>query len=192
MVLFIIGLVVFLGAHSTRIVADGWRSAQVARIGPGPWKGLYSLVSIAGFVALVWGYGMARAQPVPLWTPPPWTRHLAALLMIASFVLLAAAYVPRNGIRARLHHPMMLGVMVWALAHLAANGTLADVLLFGAFLAWAVAALRAARGRDRVSGTVYPAGTAAGTATTVVVGIVAYGVFAFWLHALLIGVRPFG
>ncbi|HEX7384785.1 MAG TPA: NnrU family protein [Burkholderiaceae bacterium] len=192
MVLFIIGLVVFLGAHSTRIVADGWRSAQVARIGPGPWKGLYSLVSIAGFVALVWGYGMARAQPVPLWTPPPWTRHLAALLMIASFVLLAAAYVPRNGIRARLHHPMMLGVMVWALAHLAANGTLADVLLFGAFLAWAVAALRAARGRDRASGTVYPAGTAAGTATTVVVGIVAYGVFAFWLHALLIGVRPFG
>ena len=192
MVLFIIGLVVFLGAHSTRIVADGWRSAQVARIGPGPWKGLYSLVSIAGFVALVWGYGMARAQPVPLWTPPPWTRHLAALLMIASFVLLAAAYVPRNGIRARLHHPMMLGVMVWALAHLAANGTLADLLLFGAFLAWAVAGLRAARGRDRASGTVYPAGTAAGTATTVVVGIVAYGVFAFWLHALLIGVRPFG
>lgn len=192
MALFIVGLIVFLGAHSTRLVADGWRSAQLARLGPGPWKGLYSLVSIAGFVALIWGYGLARQTTQVLWVPPQWTKHVAALMMLASFVLLVAAYVPRNAIKARLHHPMLLAVQLWAFAHLIANGTLVDLLLFGAFLAWGVADFRSSRARDAAAGTVYPPGTTAGTATTVVAGIVAWGVFAFWLHGPLIGVRPFG
>ena len=120
--MLILGLVLFLGVHSTRIVADGWRTAMRARLGGGAWKGLYALLSIAGFVLLVWGYGLARQQPVALWQPPAGMRHVAALLTLIAFVLLAAAYVPRNAIKARLHHPMVLAVKVWALAHLLANG----------------------------------------------------------------------
>jgi uncharacterized membrane protein len=192
MILLVLGLVLFLGVHSTRIVADGWRGEQLARLGERGWKGLYSLVSIAAFVLLVWGYGQARQQPVVLWSPPIWTRHVAALLMLVSAVLLVAAYVPRNAIKARLHHPMLLAVKVWAVAHLLANGNLADVLLFGAFLVWAVLDFRSARRRDRAAHTVYPPGTTAGTLKALLIGVVAWAVFAFWLHGPLIGVRPFG
>ncbi|MEO7547851.1 MAG: NnrU family protein [Ramlibacter sp.] len=192
MLMLILGLVLFLGVHSTRIAADGWRNATIARIGALPWKGLYAVVSIAGFVLLVWGYGLARQQPVVLWSPPRGMNHLAALLMVFAFILLVATYVPRNAIKARLHHPMVLSVKVWALAHLLSNGNLADVVLFGAFLVWAVLSFRAARARDRLAGTVYAAGTATGTAITVVVGLAAWAAFAFWGHAVLIGVRPLG
>lgn len=192
MTLLILGLVIFLGVHSVRVFGEGFRSAQVARLGPNGWKGVYSLASIVGFALLLWGYGQARQTPEVLWASPIWTRHLASLLTLLSFVLLAAAYVPRNGIKAKFHHPMVLGVKVWALAHLLANNTLADVILFGSFLIWAVLSFRAARARDRAAGTVYPAGTAAGTGITVVVGLAAWAVFAFWGHAALIGVRPFG
>jgi uncharacterized membrane protein len=192
MSLLILGLVIFLGVHSTRIFADGWRTATIARIGERPWKGVYALLSIVGFVLLVWGYGQARQLPGLWWQAPRGLRDVTALLMLVSFVLLVAAYVPRNAIRARLHHPMVLAVKVWAFAHLLSNGTPADVLLFGAFLVWAILSFRAARRRDRVAQTVYAAGTTAGTVTTVVVGIVAWAVFAFWAHGLLIGVRPIG
>lgn len=192
MTALIVGLVIFLGVHSVRIVAEPWRTTMRARLGENGWKGLYSVLSLAGFVLLVWGYGQARLDPVPLWTPMLWARHLASLLVLASFVLLAAAYVPRNGIKAKLHHPMVLAVKLWALAHLLANHTLADVLLFGSFLVWAVLSFRAARQRDRAAGTVYPAGTLAMTGVTVAVGLVAWAVFAFWAHAALFGVRPFG
>lgn len=192
MAILILGLVLFLGVHSTRIVADGWRGATIARIGEMPWKGIYSLLSIAGFALVIWGFRIARADTLVLYTPPVWTRHLAALLLVVSFILLVAAYVPRNAIKAKLHHPMVLGVKVWALAHLLANGVAADVVLFGAFLAWAVFSYRAARQRDRANNTVYPAGTASMTALTVVIGVAAWAVFAFMLHGPLIGVRPFG
>ena len=188
----ILGLVLFLGVHSVRIVADGWRAQMRARLGEGPWKGLYSVVSAVGLGLIVWGYGMARQQPVVLWMPPTGMRHAAALLTLVAFVLLAAAYVPRNAIRARLHHPMVLGVKVWALAHLLANGTVADVLLFGSFLLWAVLSFRAARQRDRAQGTVYAPGTPGATAATAVVGVAAWAAFAFWGHAWLIGVAPLG
>lgn len=192
MAYLIAGLVVFLGVHSVRIFADDWRTARIAQMGEGPWKGLYSVMSIAGFVLLVWGYGVARAGSVDLWVPPVWTRHLAALLTIPAFVLLAAAYVPGTHIKAAVKHPMMLGVKTWALAHLLSNGRLADVLLFGAFLVWAVLAFRAARGRDRVGGLTYPAVGPARDAIAVVVGIVAWAAFAFYLHVRWIGVPPFG
>jgi uncharacterized membrane protein len=192
MTLLLIGLVLFLGVHSTRIFAEGWRTQMRGKLGENGWKGLYSLLSIAGFALLVWGYGQARLEPVVLWAAPRWTAHLAALLMLLSFVFLAAAYVPGNGIKARLHHPMVLGVKVWALAHLLANNTLADLLLFGGFLVWAVLSFRAARGRDRAAGTVYAPGRAGPTLVTVVVGLLAWAAFAFWAHAALIGVRPFG
>jgi len=192
MSLLVLGLILFLGVHSVRIVSDGWRARTMARVGEGAWKGAYSLLSGLGLVLIVWGYGMARRSPVVLWESPPGMRHLAGLLTMVAFVGIAAAYVPRNAIKARLHHPMVLGVKAWALAHLLANGTLADVLLFGGFLAWAVFAFRAARRRDRAAGTVYPPGTPAGTAAATGVGVAAWAAFALWGHAALIGVRPFG
>jgi uncharacterized membrane protein len=192
MTILLLGLLIFLGVHSVRIFADPWRSAMRVRLGEGAWKGLYSLVALAGFALLIWGYGQARQAPVELWTPPVAMRHLAALLTAVAFVFIAAAYVPRNAIKAKLHHPMLLGVKAWALAHLLANGTLADVLLFGGFLAWAVVCFASSRRRDRANGTVYPAGTASGTAISVVVGLLAWAAFAFWLHGMLIGVKPFG
>jgi uncharacterized membrane protein len=192
MTLLVLGLVIFLGIHSARIFADGARGAFIAQRGENAWKGLYSVVSLVGFVLIVWGFGVARQQPVVLWASPTWLRHVAALLMLASFVLLVAAYVPGNGIKARLHHPMTLGVKTWAFAHLIANNTLADLLLFGGFLAWAVMVFIAARKRDRAAGTVYPPGRADRTVITVVVGVVGWVAFALWLHTWLIGVRPFG
>ncbi len=191
MTALILGLLLFLGVHSVRIVAEGWRAGMLQRLGPQRWKGLYTLVSLAGFALIVWGYGQARMTPVPLWAPPLWTRHLAGLLMLVSLVLLVAAHVPRNALKARLHHPMVLAVKVWALAHLLANGMLADVLLFGAFGLWAVADFRSARQRDRAAGTVYAPGTTAGTLLAVGVGLLLWAALAFWGHAWLFGVRPF-
>ena len=192
MFVLLLGLVVFLGVHSVRIAADGWRTATIARVGERPWKAVYALLSVAGFVLIVWGFSLARQQPVQLWMPPRGMRHLAALLTLIAFVLLAATYVPRNAIKARLHHPMVLSVKVWALAHLLANGNLAHVILFGSFLVWAVLSFRAARARDRAAGTVYAPGTTAGTLATVVVGVAGWALFAFWAHGALIGIRPIG
>eukprot|EP01041_Mallomonas_annulata_P029696 gene29696-51726_t len=143
------GLLLFLGTHSLRIFADGWRSQLIGRVGPLPWKGLVSVLSLAGFALLVWGWGMARQAPVVLWQPPVGMRHAASLLTLLAFVLLAAAYVPGNAIKARFHHPMVLGVKTWALAHLLSNGNAAHVLLFGSFLAWAVLLFISSRRRDR-------------------------------------------
>jgi uncharacterized membrane protein len=192
MSILIIGLIIFLGLHSVRIVADDWRTQKRLQWGEGAWKGLYSVASIVGFGLLVWGYGLARQQPVVLWVPPVATRHIAATLMLIAMILLVAAYVPGNAIKSKLHHPMVLSVKTWALAHLLANGNLADVVLFGSFLAWAVACFIAARKRDRAAGTVYPAGKTVSTVITVVIGLLVYGGFVAYLHRVLIGVPVFG
>jgi uncharacterized membrane protein len=191
MTALILGLVLFLGIHSARIVAEDQRRAFIARRGANAWKGLYTLVSLAGFALLVWGYGQARQQPTVLWTAPTALRHVSSLLMLVSFVLLVAAYLAGNHIKAKLHHPMTLAVKVWAFAHLLANNTLADLLLFGSFLVWSIAVFAAARRRDRAAGVTYPVGTASRTLLAVVIGVVAWIVFALWLHGWLIGVRPF-
>ena len=192
MTALILGLLIFLGVHSVRIVAEPWRRRTIARIGENAWKGAYSLLAGLGLALIVWGYAQARHAPIALWTPQPWARHLAGLLTLVAFVLLAAAYVPGNGIKARLHHPMLLGVKVWALAHLLANHTLADLLLFGGFLLWAILDFRAARRRDAAAGTVYPPGRFSRSLLAAAVGVVAWGLFAFWLHGAWLGVRPFG
>lgn len=191
MIVLVLGLVLFLGVHSVRVFADDWRATQLAARGEGLWKGVYSLLSLAGLVLIVHGYGLARTAPVELWNPPVWTRHLASLLTLVAFVLLAAAYVPRTRIKAAVGHPMVLGVKVWAFAHLIANGRLADLVLFGAFLVWAIVLYGASRRRDRRKGTRYVAGPASRDAIAVVAGVVAWAAFAFWLHGALIGVRPF-
>jgi uncharacterized membrane protein len=118
MTLLILGLILFLGMHSVRVFADDWRSAQIRRVGPQAWKGIYSILSLAGFVLLVWGYGEARSAPAVLWTPPTGLRHLAALLTLVAFVLLAAAYVPGTRIKRAVGHPMVAGTKAWALADL--------------------------------------------------------------------------
>jgi uncharacterized membrane protein len=188
----VLGLVVFLGVHSIRIVADDWRSARIATGGERPWKGLFALASLVGFALIVWGYGLARENPVVLWSAPTWARHAAALLVLLGFILIAATYVPRNHFKAALGHPMYAGTKLWAFGHLLANGTLADLLLFGSFLVWAVAGFRSGRVRDRRAGLSYPAGTGRKTIETVVIGTLVWAVFTFVLHGPLIGVRPLG
>ncbi|MHB1057015.1 MAG: NnrU family protein [Rhodanobacter sp.] len=190
MPVLILGLVLFLGMHSLRVFADGWRSRQRARLGEKTWKGLFALVSIVGFVLICWGFGLARHHPVLLYVPPLWLRHLNALFTLVAFVLLAAARVPRNHLKARLHHPQVLAVKVWAFGHLLATGMLHDVVLFGAFLLWAIVLFAASRRRDRREAIVYPAGTAKGDVLAVLIGVVAWAVFALWLHLWLIGVNP--
>ena len=194
MLLLLLGLILFLGVHSVRIVADGWRARVIAARGPGPWKAMYSLASIAGFALICIGFGQARLAPVVLWSPPRWTHDLAGLLTLVAFVLVTAAYVPGNAVKARLKDPMILGVKTWALAHLLANGTLADAILFGSFLAWAVLDFRAARRRRGAGLEAGPATPVSGarTAIAIGVGVVAWAAFAFWLHRALIGVAPFG
>lgn len=193
MTYLIIGLVLFLGLHSVRIVGEDWRARQLQARGEAVYKGVYSVFSLLGLVLIVYGFGVARETPVVLWTVPVALRHVAALLVLLAFVLLAAAYVPGNAIKARVHHPMVLGVKTWALAHLLTTGRLETTVLFGAFLLWTVLDFSAARKRDRLAGTatVVPASKAA-TVLTVGLGAGAYAVFAVLLHGLLIGIRPFG
>ena len=191
MTLLIAGLILFIATHSLRIFADDWRSRMVSKIGPMPWKGLVSVASLVGIILMSKGYAAARAAPVLLWQSPVWMSHLVSLLMLVAFILFIAAYVPKNVIKARLGHPMIISVKIWAFGHLLANGTVADLLLFGGLLAWAVMSFRAARQRDRREGVTRVAGSAMPTVITVAVGAVIWAWFAFQGHAWLIGVRPF-
>ena len=190
MSVLILGLVLFLGVHSLSIVNPGWREAVVARRGEKAWQLAYGLVAILGFALIAWGYGLARAEPVLLYAPPTWLRHLYLLLMVFVFPLLFAAYLPGR-IRDATRHPMLAGVKLWALAHLLANGTLADVLLFGSFLVWAVA--------DRISlkrrvGPPVPGPGASRYNDLIAVagGLAVYVLFVVWAHRWLIGVSPVG
>ena len=191
MLVLVTGLVVLLGIHFTGVVAPAFRERMVTRIGLGPWKLIYSAVSIAGLLLLVWGYGIARADPTVLWAPPGWGRHAAALLTVIAFVLIVAAYVPGTHFKSALGHPMTFGVALWAFGHLLANGTLRALILFGAFLAWSIVTYAVRRSRDRAAGVTYPPGTLARDVVVVVAGAAVALAFALWLHAPLIGVRPF-
>jgi uncharacterized membrane protein len=191
MPLLILGLVVFLGIHAVSIVAPAWRARQIALHGEGRWKGAYALFSAIGLALLIVGYGQARQMPVVLYTPPVFLRHLALLLMLPVFPLLVATYFPARISRAA-KHPMLLAVKLWATAHLLANGTLADVVLFGAFLVWAVA--------DRISvkrRTVAERHDAPGAprrpyndVIVIFVGLAIYAAFLVGIHRWLIGVSP--
>lgn len=192
MSILILGLIVFIGVHCTRLVAPAWRDAQVVRFGRQGWRSLYSVASLVGLALIVWGYGVARRAPTVLWSPPVGARHLTALLVLIAFVLIAAAYVPRNRIKQTIGHPMMTGVAIWALGHLLVNGTLHAVVLFAVFLVWGAIGAVVWRRRDRAAGVRYPVGTLTGDTITVIVGLIAWAVFAFALHRWLIGVSPLG
>ena len=202
MALLILGLVLFLGAHSTRIFAENWRQAILERLGEKAYKGVYTLVSLLGFGLMVFGFDQVRWDSPLLWAPPVWVKHAAALLMLLSLVLLASAYTPRNAIKAKLHHPMVLSVKVWALAHLLANPRLADVVLFGAFLLWSVLNFRAARQRDRLAAASEQAGegsaalqpeiSISATWRAIGIGVVVWAFLLSRGHTWLFGVSPIG
>jgi len=192
MTLLVLGLIAFLGLHLVRVVAEPWRLRQIAALGPMGWKAAYSLASIAGLALLVWGFSQARASAPVIWTPPHALHYVTALLVLVSFVLFAAAYVPGTWIKAKLGHPMTLGIKTWAFAHLLSTGSLADMLLFGSFLVWAVVVYAAARRRDQAAGVPQSAGALSRDMLAVAVGAVAWIAFAAGLHQRLIGVRPFG
>ena len=189
MLLFVVGLVIFLGIHCVAIVAPGWREAQIARRGEMAWKGLYSGVSIIGFALLIYGYGVARQSPVVLYVAPAMLRHIALALMLPVFPLLLAAYLPGR-IKTAAKHPMLLAVKIWATAHLLANGTLVDVLLFGSFLAWAV--LDRISVKRRAVPRIVPGAPPSrfNDAIVLVGGLGLYAAFLMGLHLWLIGVSP--
>ena len=192
MLVLILGIVVFLGIHSVRIVAPQWRLAKIAQWGEGKWKGLYSLVSLVGLVLLVWGFGMARLEAPILYEPPVWMKHIVLLLMLFAFIFLGLFIAKPGKLKPALKHPMLIAIKTWALAHLLANGDLASLILFLSFLAWAVFDRIALKRQARAG--LAPAAITPGPASNDVIGIaiglVLYGLFIWKLHALLIGVSP--
>lgn len=189
MSLFVVGLVIFLGVHSLSIVNRAWRDRCVARIGEPAWKGLYSLVSLASFSLMCIGYGLARADPIVLYTPPAALRHVAFVVLLPVFPLLLSVYLPGR-LKARARHPMLLATKLWATAHLLVNGTLADVLLFGGFLAWAVADRISVKRRGAPAVAIGPQ-AARNDALAVAGGLAVYALVLLWLHRVLIGIAPF-
>ncbi len=190
MALLLLGLVLFLGVHAFTMARPA-RAGLVERIGEGPYKGLYSLASLAGIVLISIGFARYRASGwIDVWYPPVWTRHLALLLVWAAFIAFVAAYLPGR-IKRTLKHPMLAGLKLWAVAHLLANGDLGSMLLFGSFLAWAVAARINVKRRDEVRDHGGEATEPAGwrnDAIAVAIGTAAFLLFAIWLHPVLIGV----
>ncbi len=185
MIILIAGLVIFLGVHTFTTLREP-RAALIGRIGEGAYKGLYSLVSAAGLVLIVWGFGRYRGDGyIPVWDPPFGLRHLTLLLMWFSFVALVAANAPAGWIKGVLRHPMLVGVKIWALAHLLANGDLGSLILFGSLLAWAVYDRIAVKRRGDAGAP--RSGFTSGDAIAIVGGTLAYGAM-FWLHPWLIGV----
>lgn len=188
MIAFVAGLVLFFGAHLVP-VAPALRGQIASALTDNGYKAVHSIVSLVGLILMAGGYNAVAALPglAPVWDPPVWTRHLALVLMLPAMILLVAAYVPSR-IRTLARHPMLVAVKLWALAHLLANGDVASMVLFGAFLAWAVI--------DRISvkrrGALGPLGGRTGGAINdvivVAVGLIAYGVVAFWFHPEIIGV----
>lgn len=187
MALLIVGIIVFLGIHTLPTI-PGLREALVGRLGETGYKVLFSLLSIAGFVLLV--YGFARAPLIQVWSPPAWTRWVAIVLMLPAFIFLAAAYVPGQ-IKAKLKHPFLVAIKTWALAHLIANGDLASIVLFGSFLAYAVYDRITLKRRQPTSLIGVPGtGGPRNDLIAIVLGVALYVLFLVWLHPLLIGTAP--
>lgn len=188
MSLLLLGLLIFFGVHSIAIVAPAWRDARAAQLGVGVWKGLYTLAALLGFALMIHGWAQTRLQPVMLWSPPHGMHHLTLLLMLPVFPLLLATYLPGRVQRAA-RHPMLAATKLWALAHLLSNGSLPDVLLFGSFLAWAVADRISIKRRPPRPIPHAPVG-ALNDAIAVVGGLALYAFFLYKGHAWLIGVSP--
>jgi uncharacterized membrane protein len=184
MTLLIAGIIVFFGIHLLPAYPD-LRARLMERFGQTGYRVLFSVLSLASFVLLIWGF--AQAPVIQVWSPPPWTRWVAIVLMLPAFIFLAAAYLPGR-IKARLKHPFLVAIKTWALAHLIANGDLASIILFGSFLAYAVFDRIALKGRRPTALIEAPGqGSARNDLLAVVFGVLFYVVFLVWLHPLLIG-----
>lgn len=184
MTLLVVGIVVFLGIHLLPTVPN-LRERLIARLGQNGYRAMFSVLSIAGFALLVWGF--ATAPVIQVWSPPAWTRWVAIVLTLPAFIFLVAAYVPGR-IKAAVKHPFLVAIKTWALAHLIANGDLASIILFGSFLAYAVYDRIALKGRKPTE--LIGAAAAGGPRNdliAVVLGVLFYVVFLVWLHPLLIG-----
>jgi uncharacterized membrane protein len=187
MLLLVFGLVLFLGTHALTM-ARGVRAGLVGRLGDGGYKIAYTAASLIGFALIIHGFGVYRASGwVQIWSPPVWTKHLALLLNLPIFVLLAASN-SGGRIHAAVKHPMLLAVKIWATAHLISNGDLGGILLFGGFLAWAVMARISLKRRAGVSVPTSPGSFTMRDWSAIGAGLVLWFVFARWLHPWLIGV----
>jgi uncharacterized membrane protein len=187
----IVGLVVFLGAH-VFVSMRGHRATLIARLGEGPYKGLFSLVSLIGLVLLSYGFARYRTEGViPLWYPPVWTRYIVQIAMWPASIALVAAYVPGD-IKRMLKHPLLVAVKIWAVAHLCANGDLGGIILFGAVLAWAVYDRITLKRRTDAGSPPIPVGGRRNDVIAVVVGTVVYLVLGLLFHPLVIGMPVFG
>jgi uncharacterized membrane protein len=187
----ILGLVVFLGAHVFVTMRDR-RTALVVRIGEWPYRGLFSLVSIAGIVLIGYGFASYRAAGfITVWQPPAWTRHIVELLMWPASIMIVAAYTPGN-IKRVLKHPMLAGVKTWAVAHLCANGDLGGIILFGSVLAWAVYDRITLKRRSDAGAPPIPTGGWRNDLVAVVVGTIVYLALGLVFHPVVIGVPAFG
>jgi len=189
MAVLIVGLVVFLGVHSVGIFAPEVRVRGLRSLGEGGWKASYALVSLIGFAFIIYGFGLARQSPVLLYAPPHWMRHVTFLFMLPVFPLILAAYLPGR-IKAAMKHPMLAAVKFWAFGHLLSNGMLADVLLFGGFLAWAVMDRISLKRRTQALRTAPPGRF--NDLIAVVLGLALYALFIGWAHVRLFGVSPLG
>jgi uncharacterized membrane protein len=190
MLILVIGIALFLGMHSISIVAPGLRARAIASMGANRWRGVYSLVSAAGFVLILYGYHLARQAPVVLYMPPAWMRDVTLLLMLPVFPLILAAYLPGR-IKTAMKHPMLAAVKFWAFAHLLSNGFLADVLLFGAFLVWAICDRISLKRRPPQTIRTAPQGRF-NDLIAVIGGLALYAIFILWAHMRLFGVSPLG
>ncbi|WP_026617999.1 NnrU family protein [Ensifer aridi] len=191
MALLLLGIVIFLGMHLVRVVAPGFRAGIIESRGKGTWMGLYTLVSFVGLCLIIYGFGQARGETGMLYDPPVFLRHIALLLMLFAFVLLAAGSLPAGRIAVAVKHPQILSIKIWALAHLLANGETSSVLLFGSFLAWAVTLRISLKRRERAGETVLPVfKSARNDVLAILIGLAAYVLFIWKLHDWLIGVPP--
>jgi uncharacterized membrane protein len=191
LLVMILGLVLFLGVHTLTTQRE-MRAQVIAASGEGGYKIGYTLVSLLGFVLIVWGFAHYRAAGMwEIWTPPTALKHLAVALMLPAVILVVASYI-RGRIYTRLKHPMLTGIKLWAAAHLLANGDLGSIILFGSFLGWAVFDRISLKHRADSGAPPIPVGGPSNDLIAVAVGIVAYLALGFAFHPVVIGVPVFG
>lgn len=191
MLVLIIGIVIFLGAHSIRIAAPDWRKAQIAAKGLGAWKGLYSVFSAIGLVLIIWGYSIARPEAAFVYEPPQWVRHITLTLMLFSMIFFAVSQFPAGRMKPLVKHPFLLATKLWAFGHFIANGDAASLVLFLSFLAWAVFDRISESRRERAGETrAMTAGPVSNDLIAIAVGVALYALIVWKLHEWLIGVSP--
>ena len=183
-----LGLGLFLGIHSISIVALPLRDKLAAKSAIG-WKLFYAVVSFVGLILVSRGYAELRLTPTILYVAPVWLNHVAAVVLLPVFILFLAPYFPGR-IGTITKHPQLIAVKLWAVSHLLVNGRLADILLFGSFLLWAIADRISMKRRATRAVLAVPQ-SKANDFIVILLGLIMYAAAVLWLHEMLLGVRPF-